>query len=236
MFNGTFLTNNTRAATAIPSGNLWYLSGNKDGVREGENNMRIAANVATGSLSDGDVTILYNAIDAYMSGIGAKNSEQILNSGKVSYKISVVNRKSNIFVATQNNNYKLAIKPDSLLFSTNTGVNYSYRKKFVGSHLINMSFITDNGIIVFSTTKNEVFYSNDSLATIDTVHIEGVTIHTPVNSSYPGSYFGVTSRISKAKLNGAEVRLFGNYANIQGGAAPVQIYQWKSSNPDTIKA
>lgn len=235
MWNGTFLTNSAKNSTGVPIGYSFYLRATADGVPNGSSFNRVAALTITGRISDADVTTLYNAFDTYMTGIGAKNSDQIYRTAMVDYKISVINKFPNRHIATQHESYKFGFASDTLFFSINNGITYPYKKKWIDDDLINMAWISDNGVIVFATSKNQMFYSANNLTSVDTMRFEGLTIHTPTNPTYPGQYFNPLNPPTRTTINGVEIMIFGNYANVTGGAAPISVYEWRSDNIDTLK-
>ena len=58
--------------------------------------------------------------------------------------------------------------------------------------------------------------------------------HTPQNPDNPGWYFHTLSGVLSWDIGGKEMLVWGNYCNVLGGAAPVNIY-YSTDNGQSVK-
>lgn len=110
-------------------------------------------------------------------------------------------------------------------YSSNNGATYNQGVKVTGIFTDdNKARILDNGTIVLFSW-NKLYYSNDNMNTISPCTVldkngNTYSLHTPVNSSFPGAYYHFMGGF--AGNNG--VYVLGNYANNSMGASPVNLY------------
>lgn len=115
-----------------------------------------------------------------------------------------------------------------------TGNNYQFT--ITGAHI----FAT--GTLLF-TISNKIYRSANGLGSAPTQiiaqHANGTTytIHTPSVASEPGSYFGWydIEGAPSTLVSGAEILVWGNYANVALGAAPVNVW-YSIDDGATVKA
>ncbi len=110
-------------------------------------------------------------------------------------------------------------------FSSDNGNTYNQGLKVTGIFTEgSKARILDNGNIVLFCI-NKIYYSSDNLSTITPCNVlnkDGSTyiLHTPLNPSYPGSYFNFMGGFAES----AGVYVLGNYTNTSFGASPVNLY------------
>lgn len=121
--------------------------------------------------------------------------------------------------------YKLVGADYYVQYSGDNGASYNSGVKVTSFFKEdNKARILNNGnIILFCGSK--IFYSDNNLVTLNpcvVLNKDGnpLILHTPVNASYPGSYFNFMAGF--AESNG--VYVMGNYSNSWVGASPVNLY------------
>jgi hypothetical protein len=139
------------------------------------------------------------------------------------------------------NNKILGTSADSVCLSLDGGVTYlSKRINLTVTDSICMAYIWGNNNVTFATSKNKVYVSTDSLTTVNQVVVydgeNPYTLHTPVNTAYPGEYFLICNpNIPSHTYDGHEVMVFGNYIGYgTKGVNPPNLY-YSNDNGITLR-
>ncbi|MCC6443891.1 MAG: hypothetical protein IT210_10615 [Armatimonadetes bacterium] len=125
-----------------------------------------------------------------------------------------------------------------IFLSEDNGHTWTHRLAFSDARHITFSCILKSGNIVFST-RSRLYISTDDLKTCEPVTVKNADgtdylPHTPKNPDLPGWYFHTLSGINSWDVNGTEMLVWGNYCNVLGGAAPVNIY-YSTDGGQTVK-
>jgi hypothetical protein len=132
------------------------------------------------------------------------------------------------YIDSQRDNKAFGFGDDRVFLSEDNGSTWPLSAQFADARSITYSHILRNGNIVFGT-GTKLFLSTDNLETYRQIAIEGedgsdYIPHTPRNPELPGWYFHTLSGVNSWLVNGVEMLVWGNYCNVLGGAAPVNIY------------
>jgi len=146
--------------------------------------------------------------------------------------------KGGPFIDNQLGNLALGFTDTQILMSHDNCLSWSNHLNFWDAKNITFSHIFKNGNILIGT-RNRLYLSTDSLKTIKEIAVknsEGSDYlpHVPKNSNYPGWYFFTLPGENSWVINGKEMLVWGNYSNVEGGAAPVNIY-YSIDNGQTVK-
>jgi hypothetical protein len=142
------------------------------------------------------------------------------------------------YIDSQRNNRAFGYAGESILLSEDNGRTWPHKIAFPDAKHITFSFIFKNGNILFSTGE-KLFLSTDNLKTYRQITVKNADgadylPHTPKNPDQPGWYFHTVSGINSWDVHGSEILVWGNYSNVLGGAAPVNIY-YSTDNGQTVK-
>lgn len=225
--NGVSLGTSTRTATAIPSKNLWGLVyNNNDGAIPSGNPTlsRIGLIFVAGKWTPTQITTLNSIFGEYFAGIGA-------DAGLLSRSTTVVDYQRKQWITVfQSGDKILARGYNQMRYSSDNGENWT-NYTFTNAGQVSFGYIWANGNITFGT-YTKVYFSNNGLSSVseltikDTDGVTDYTIHTPVSGTYPGEYFRPQAYPKRQYIDSNEVLVIGNYANVQGGAAPVNVYHF----------
>ncbi len=143
-----------------------------------------------------------------------------------------------LFVDSQCGNRALAYTDGVVLLSEDNGRTWPHRAAFPDARRIVFSCIFQNGNVLFSALA-KLYLSTDNLKTFRQITVKKADgsdyhPHTPKNSSHPGWYFHCVSGVNTWEIHGAEILVWGNYCNVIGGAAPVNIY-YSTDQGQTVK-
>ena len=125
-----------------------------------------------------------------------------------------------------------------LLLSEDNGRTWPHSLDFPEAHNLTFSCILGNGNVVFATLA-ELYISTDNLQTCEQITVKDVDgsdylPHTPREPSLPGWYFHTIPGVNTFDVKGTEMLIWGNYCNVLGGAAPVNIY-YSTDGGRTVK-
>ena len=142
------------------------------------------------------------------------------------------------YVDSQRDNKAFAHGDGCVLLSEDCGRTWPHRHEFADAANVTFSVILANGTILFATL-NQLFRSTDDLRTVEPVVVkdrDGADClpHAPLDPARPGWYFHSLSGKSCWDVNGREMLVWGNYCNVVGGAAPVNIY-YSADGGRTVK-
>jgi len=145
---------------------------------------------------------------------------------------------SSIYIDSQRGRKAFGFSENTILLSKNNSHNWYRKTDFRDAQNITFSHIFDNGNILFAT-KAKLFLSTNNLRSYREITVKNqdgsdYRTHTPQNPDNPGWYFHTLSGIDSWKIRGKEMIVWGNYCNVRGGAAPVNIY-YSTDNGETVK-
>ncbi|MCD6359647.1 MAG: hypothetical protein J7M38_02210 [Armatimonadetes bacterium] len=133
-----------------------------------------------------------------------------------------------IYIDSQRDSRAFGHTDDEVLLSEDCGHTWPHRLAFPDARNITFSCILGNGNVVFATYA-KLYVSTDNLKTYEQVTVKDFDgsdylPHTPQNPDNPGWYFHTLPGVNSWDVNGREILVWGNYCNVLGGAAPVNIY------------
>ena len=142
------------------------------------------------------------------------------------------------YIDSQRDNRAFGHAEGKVFLSEDNGRTWPHSLAFPNAHNITFSCILRNGNIVFST-RSKLYLSTDNLKTCRAVTVKDTdgtdyVPHTPEDADNPGWYFHTLPGVNSWEVNGAEMLVWGNYCNVLGGAAPVNIY-YSTDNGHTVK-
>ncbi len=142
------------------------------------------------------------------------------------------------YIDSQRNNKAFGFADGTIFLSEDNGDTWPYNIAFPNAANITFSCILKNRTILFGA-GSKLYLSTDSLKTYEQIIVKDVdgsdyVPHTPQNANHPGWYFHTLSGINSWDVNGVEMLVWGNYCNVIGGAAPVNIY-YSIDNGHTVK-
>ncbi len=142
------------------------------------------------------------------------------------------------FVDSQRENRAFGFVDGKVFLSEDNGRTWPHSIAFGHARHIVFSCILKNGNILFSALA-KLYLSSDKLKTVRQITVtdtDGTDYipHTPKNAGRPGWYFHSLTGVSTWDVKGAEMLVWGNYCNVIGGAAPVNIY-YSTDSGKTVK-
>jgi hypothetical protein len=132
------------------------------------------------------------------------------------------------YIDTHRANKMFGFDETNIYLSEDNGRSWSQRAAFADARKITFSCILKNGNILFAT-GSQLYLSTDNLKTWQPITVrdpEGADYipHTPANADNPGWYFHPLDGVHTWDIAGKEMLVWGNYCNVRGGAAPINIY------------
>lgn len=132
------------------------------------------------------------------------------------------------YIDSQRGSRAFGFDGKSVFLSEDNGQSWPHRAEFADAEQITFSCLLGNGNIVFAT-RQKLFLSTDKLATLREVRVTNrdgsdYLPHTPQDPEQPGWYFHPLDGVHTWQVGGSEMLIWGNYCNVVGGAAPVNIY------------
>jgi len=146
--------------------------------------------------------------------------------------------KDGPYIDSHRDNKAFARSEDKILLSEDNGKTWSHRLDFPDASKVNFSCILGNGNIVFST-EAKLYLSTDNLKTYRQIVVKDrdgsdYIEHTPKDPEKPGHYYHSLDGVHTWEIEGKEILVWGNYTNVIGGVAPVNIY-YSTDNGETVK-
>jgi hypothetical protein len=143
-----------------------------------------------------------------------------------------------LYIDSQRDNKAFARAPGRVLFSEDCGHTWPHSLAFPDAENVTFSCILGNGNVVFAT-RERLYLSTDSLRSCDEIIVKGLDgadylPHTPKDPDRPGWYYHTVPGINSFDVRGTEMLVWGNYCNVVGGAAPVNIY-YSTDGGETAK-
>jgi len=137
-----------------------------------------------------------------------------------------------LYIDSQRDNRAFAFRQGTILLSEDNGSTWPHTAEFPEASKITWSCFLKNGNIVFATF-NKLYLSTDKLKTV-----EQITVKDRDGSEYlthaPGWYFHTLDGVHTWDVDGKEILVWGNYCNVIGGPAPVNIY-YSTDQGRTVK-
>jgi hypothetical protein len=142
------------------------------------------------------------------------------------------------YMDSQRDNKAFGHADGKILLSEDNGRTWPHRAVFPNAHHITFSCILKNGNVLFST-RSQLYLSVDHLKTYQPITVKNADgtdylPHTPRDPDHPGWYFHTIPGINSWEVDGNEMLVWGNYCNVLGGAAPVNIY-YSTDQGRTVK-
>jgi len=142
------------------------------------------------------------------------------------------------FIDSQRDNKAFGYTDGKVFLSGDNGRTWPQVTGFPDARHIVFSCILKNGNILFSALA-KLYLSTDNLKTYREIRVKDAggadyIPHTPKNASRPGWYFHSLTGVNTWEVNGVEMLVWGNYCNVIGGAAPVNIY-YSTDSGQTVK-
>lgn len=156
-----------------------------------------------------------------------RNKMPPILSGGINYEETKTLEYTDRWVISQRDNISIAVKSGLLEISEDNSNSFIRSLAITNSDKIINAYIFRNGNIMLSTTNNKIFLTNKDLDFyIEKIvyKADGITpypIHTPQNASFPGRYFYTHKYMEQTEQT--DIYVFGNYCNVNFGAAPVII-------------
>ncbi len=142
------------------------------------------------------------------------------------------------YIDSQRRNRAFGYTDGTVFLSEDNGRTWPHNAAFPDAQHITFSCILKNGNILFST-REKLYLSTDNLKTYRQITVKDADgadylPHTPQNADQPGWYFHTLSGVNSWDVSGVEMLVWGNYCNVLGGAAPVNIY-YSTDNGQTVR-
>ena len=142
------------------------------------------------------------------------------------------------YIDSQRDNKAFGFRDSAILLSEDNGKTWPHAAKFPNAKNITFSCILKNGNIVFAT-RTRLYLSTDKLKTCKQITVKDrdgsdYLPHKPRNPKHPGWYFHPLDGVHTWDVGGKEMLVWGNYCNVLGGAAPVNIY-YSADQGRTVK-
>ena len=142
------------------------------------------------------------------------------------------------YIDSQRNNKAFGFTDATIFLSEDNARTWPHSVAFPNACNITFSSILRNGNILFATCSR-LYISTDNLKTYRPITVKDADgadyiPHEPRNPEYPGWYFHPLDGVHTWDVNGVEMLVWGNYCNVLGGAAPVNIY-YSTDNGQTVK-
>jgi hypothetical protein len=143
-----------------------------------------------------------------------------------------------VYIDSQRDNKAFGYADGRVLLSEDNGRTWPHSLAFPNAHHLTFSHILKNGNVVFAT-RSKLFLSTDNLRTCEQITVKNADgtdypPHAPQDPERPGWYFHTLPGVVSWEVNGTEMLVWGNYCNVVGGAAPVNIY-YSTDGGQTVK-
>jgi len=142
------------------------------------------------------------------------------------------------YIDSQQGNKAFGFTDGTIFLSEDNARTWSHSIEFPDAQNITFSCILKNGNIIFAT-RSRLYISTDNLKTYRPITVKDADgadymPHSPRNPEHPGWYFHPLDGVHTWEVNGVEMLVWGNYCNVLGGAAPVNIY-YSIDNGNSVK-
>jgi len=145
---------------------------------------------------------------------------------------------TDIYIDSQSGDKAFGYSDGKVLLSKNNGRTWPHSLAFPDARRITFSHVLKNGNVVFAT-EAKIYVSTDSLKSYREITVKApdgsdYIPHTPQKPENPGWYFHPLQGDISWDVNGREMMVWGNYVNVLGGAAPVNIF-YSTDSGCTVK-
>jgi len=142
------------------------------------------------------------------------------------------------FIDSQRDNKAFGHANGKIFLSEDNGETWTRSTPFANAGKIEFSCILSNGNILFGAAA-KLYLSTDNLKSYRQITVKDADgkdyiPHTPKNTARPGWYFHSLDGVHTWDVKGVEMLVWGNYCNVIGGAAPVNIY-YSTDGGKTVK-
>jgi len=142
------------------------------------------------------------------------------------------------YIDSHRDNRAFGFKKGTICLSEDNGRSWPHQARFPEAHNITFSCLLKNGNIVFAT-QTRLYLSTNTLKTHRQITVKDgdgsdYLPHKPKDPNRPGWYFHPLDGVHTWDVDGSEMLVWGNYCNVMGGAAPVNIY-YSTDSGKTIK-
>lgn len=142
------------------------------------------------------------------------------------------------YIDSQRGHRAFAYAEGQVFLSEDNAHTWPHTLAFPEARRITFSHILKNGNILFAT-GSKLYLSTDNLKSCQPITVKApdgsdYMPHTPRHADHPGWYFHTLPGVISWDVNGAEMLVWGNYCNVLGGAAPVNIY-YSTDQGRTVK-
>lgn len=143
------------------------------------------------------------------------------------------------YIDSQRDNKAFGYADGQVLLSEDNAHTWPHRLAFPNADNITFSCILErSGNVVFAT-RSRLYVSTDNLRTCEQITVKDLDgtdylPHTPQDPDRRGWYFHTLPGVNSWDVNGTEMLVWGNYCNVLGGAAPVNIY-YSTDGGRTVK-
>lgn len=142
-----------------------------------------------------------------------------------------------VYIDSQRDDKAFGHADGRVMLSEDNGHTWPHGLAFPEARHITFSAILNNGNVVFAT-GSRLYVSTDNLRSCEEVIVKDLDgsdyPHTPRDPSNPGWYYHTLPGVNSWDVNGTEMLVWGNYCNVVGGAAPVNIY-YSTDGGRTVK-
>ena len=143
-----------------------------------------------------------------------------------------------MYIDSQRGNKAFGYSGGKAYLSEDNGRTWPHSIALPETHRVTFSHILNNGNVLFAAGA-KLYLSTDNLKSCRQITVKApdgsdYRPHTPKNPALPGWYFHTLSGVFSWEVGGAEMMVWGNYCNVLGGAAPVNIY-YSTDGGQTVK-
>jgi hypothetical protein len=143
-----------------------------------------------------------------------------------------------LYIDSQRDHRAFAFGQGKVFLSEDNGQSWAHSAAFPDAENITFSCLLKNGNVLFAT-REKLFLSPDNLKTLHPIIVKDrdgrdYLPHTPQDPHEPGWYFHPLDGVHTWDVDGSELLVWGNYANVIGGPTPVNIY-YSTDSGENVK-
>jgi len=142
------------------------------------------------------------------------------------------------WIDTQRNHRAFGFREGKIYLSSDNAQTWAYEATFPDADQILFSSLLSSGNVVFATERR-IFVANEDLSSLRELtvldrHGNDYLPHTLREGEKPGWYFYSLDGVHTFDVQGREMLIWGNYANVRTGPVPLNIY-YSVDGGETIK-
>jgi hypothetical protein len=142
------------------------------------------------------------------------------------------------YIDSQRANRAFGYADGRIFLSEDCGRTWPHSLALPEPRRIDFSHILENGNVLFAA-GSKLYLGRDGLKTCEPITVKDIdekdyTPHRPANPDLPGWYFHTIPGAISWDVHGREMVAWGNYCNVLGGAAPINIY-YSADGGRTVK-